>query len=151
MRILLCTDGSAHSLAAARWLAGHACDLRDTPTIQLFHVHPPLPYARAGEVVGRTAVKNYQRETSEEALAPAAKVLHAARLAFHSAWAVGDVANEIADFTEKGAFDLVVMGTHGNGALLNLTLGSVATQCIARLTVPVVVVPRARANVAAAR
>ena len=144
MKLLLLTDGSSHSLEAARWLAGHVGELRDAPDIHVLHVQAPLPYARAGEVVGRAAVEKYQREASEEALAPAAAVLHGAGIGFHKSWTVGEVAPAIADYVEKGKFELVVMGTHGNGALLNLALGSVATKCIATLGVPVVVVPRPR-------
>lgn len=142
MKTLLLTDGSDHSLNAARWLVRHVADFREPPEIHLLHVHPPLPYPRAGEVVGRAAVEKFQRETSEEALAPAAAVLRGANVVFRSSWAAGEVAPTIADYAQKGGFDLVVMGTHGHGALLNLTLGSIATKCIATLHVPVVVVPR---------
>ena len=144
MKILLLTDGSGHSVEAARWLAGHLADFREPPQVHLLHVHPPLPYPRAGEVVGRAAVEKYQRELSEEALAPAAGILRAAGIDFQPSWAVGEVAPTVADYAQKGSFGLVVMGTHGHGALLNLALGSVATKCIATLSVPVVVVPRAR-------
>ena len=143
LKILLLTDGSTHSLAAVGWLVRHAAGLREPPDVRLLHVHPPLPYPRAGEVVGRAAVERYQREASEEALAPAAAILHRADVAFQPAWTVGEIAASIADYASAGNFDLVVMGTHGHGALLNLALGSVATKCIATLRVPVVVVPRA--------
>lgn len=144
MKILLLTDGSARSVDAARWLSKHAADYREPPAIHLLHVHPPLPYPRAGEVVGRAAVEKYQRELSEEALAPASGVLRAAGLEFHPAWVVGEVGPAVADYVDKGGFELVVMGTHGHGSLLNLALGSVATKCIATLRVPVLVVPHPR-------
>ena len=143
LNILLLTDGSSHSLEAARWVIAHAAELREPPAVRLLHVHPPLPYPGAGQVVGRAAVEKYQRETAEDALAPAASVLHRSAIAFEPAWTVGEIAPTIADYARAGSFDLVVMGTHGHGALLNLALGSVATKCIATLRVPVVVVPRA--------
>ena len=138
---LLLTDGSEHSLEAARWLARHAAELRDPPRIHLLHVHPPLPYPRAADVVGRATVETYQREMSDEALAPASGILTQAGIRFQKSWTVGDVAPSIAEYARVGKFDLVVMGTHGHGALLNLALGSVATKCIATLRLPVVVVP----------
>ena len=142
MNALLLTDGSDRSLEAARWLVRQAAELRDPPRIHLLHVHPPLPYPRAVDVVGREAVEGYQREASEEALAPAAAILGQAGLHFHKSWTVGEVATSIAEYARVGKFDLVVMGTHGHGALLNLALGSVATKCIATPQLPVVVVPR---------
>lgn len=143
MKVLLLTDGSPCSLEAARWLAGHVSEFRD-PGLHLLHVHPSLPYPRASEVVGRGTIERYQRETSGEALEPAARTLLEAGLAFDKSWTVGDIAPSIGDFTRAGGFDLVVMGSHGHGAALNLALGSVATKCIALLGVPIVVVPRAR-------
>ena len=144
MRILLLTDGSDRSLEAARWLASYAARLRETPVIHLLHVHPPLPYPIATEVVGRVAVENYQREESERALAPAAAMLRDAGLAPKESWMVGEAAHAIAGYVDKNGFDLVVMGTHGHGAMLNLALGSIATKCIAALGVPVLVVPARR-------
>jgi len=144
MKILILTDGSSYSLAAAKWAVGHVQQLNERPAIHLLHVQAPLPYPRAGEVVGRAAVEKYQREMSEEALAPASAVLGEAGVAFQKSWTVGEIAPSIADYVRAGSFDLVVMGTHGHGALLNLALGSVATRCIATLAVPVVVVPHSR-------
>ena len=142
LKILLLTDGSSHSLEAVHWVIAHAAVLREPPAVHLLHVHPPLPYPGALEVVGRAAVEKYQREAAEEALAPAVSVLRQSGIAFEQAWTVGDVAPSIADYAKGGNYDLVVMGTHGHGALLNLALGSVATKCIAALHVPVIVVPR---------
>jgi nucleotide-binding universal stress UspA family protein len=53
---------------------------------------------------------------------------------------VGHPSDEIASYAEAGNFDLVVMGSHGVGALKNLVLGSVATKVLARCTVPVLLV-----------
>ena len=144
MKILILTDGSDPSLTAARWAARHARQLNERPQIHLLHVQAPLPYARAGEVVGRATVEKYQREMSEEALAPASAVLTEAGIAFQKSWTVGEIAPSIADYARAGSFDLVVMGSRGHGALLNLALGSVATKVIATLDVPVVVVPHPR-------
>jgi len=53
---------------------------------------------------------------------------------------VGHAANEIAAFAEHGKFDLLVMGSRGEGALSNLVLGSVAMKVLARCSVPVLLV-----------
>ena len=142
MKILLLTDGSTHSLDAARWLAAHATQLRDAPDTHLLHVHPPMPYPGAAAIAGRAAVEDYQRGACEEALAGSAAVLQGANVRFHMSWIVGEVAPTITQYVRTGKFDLVVMGTHGHGALANIALGSIATKCIASLGVPIVVVPR---------
>jgi nucleotide-binding universal stress UspA family protein len=53
----------------------------------------------------------------------------------------GDPADRIVAETQEGKHDLVVMGTHGQGGLMALVLGSVARETIHRVRVPVLVVP----------
>ena len=47
----------------------------------------------------------------------------------------------VLDAIETGAHDLIVMGTHGRGAALNLLLGSVAQKVVESSPIPVVLVP----------
>ena len=46
----------------------------------------------------------------------------------------------IAKHADSGKFDLVMMGSHGNGVLVNLVLGSVATKVLANCKTPVLLV-----------
>jgi nucleotide-binding universal stress UspA family protein len=55
-------------------------------------------------------------------------------------WKVGHAGENIAKMAESGKFDLLVMGSHGHGALGNLVMGSVATQVLAHCSVPVLLV-----------
>jgi nucleotide-binding universal stress UspA family protein len=55
---------------------------------------------------------------------------------------VGEPADEIVRRADAGAFDLIVMGTHGHTALANLVLGSVASKVLARSKVPVLFMRR---------
>jgi nucleotide-binding universal stress UspA family protein len=61
---------------------------------------------------------------------------------YQSSWYTGDIAAELAIYVKKHGIDLVVMGSHGQSALANLALGSVATKCIATLDVPIMIVRR---------
>ena len=49
----------------------------------------------------------------------------------------GPVGSTIARFAEDGKFDLLIMGSHGHGTVVNLVMGSVATKVMAECKVPV--------------
>jgi nucleotide-binding universal stress UspA family protein len=140
MKILLAADGSPFTQIAARHLVNHLKWFAKPAEVHLFHVHPALPYPGAAAAVGKAALAKYQREESEAALAVAVKVLATAGVSHTSSWEVGEVTRQIAKYVKAHAIDLVVMGTHGHGALANLALGSVATKCIATLEVPIMIV-----------
>jgi nucleotide-binding universal stress UspA family protein len=142
MKILLAADGSPYTQAAARQLVKHLAWFAARPEVHVVHVQPPLPYPRAEAVVGASAVREYQREESEKALAVAEAELRAAGVPFKASWSVGEVAPELDAYVRREGIDLVVLGSHGHGALTNLALGSVATRCIATLHVPVMIVRR---------
>jgi nucleotide-binding universal stress UspA family protein len=140
MKILIAADGSPYSQGAARHLASHVQWFAEPPEVHVVHVHPALPYPGATAAAGKAAVESYQREESQAALANVEKELTAAGIAYTAAWKVGEVAPKLAAYVKEHGIDLVVMGTHGHGALANLALGSVATKLIATLDVPVMVV-----------
>jgi nucleotide-binding universal stress UspA family protein len=52
----------------------------------------------------------------------------------------GHAPDVIAKLADKGKFDLVVMGSHGHSNLMNLVMGSVTNQVIARCKAPVLLV-----------
>ncbi len=162
MKILLAADGSRFTQGAARYLVRHLQWFAKPPEVHVFHVHPSSPYPGAAtsadavkiqlvEEIGAafaiaqkdliaSVVEKYQRSESEIALAVAQKELLAAEVPHTSAWMVGDVALLISKYVKEHAIDLVIMGTHGHGALANLALGSVVTKSIASLEVPIIVV-----------
>ncbi len=52
----------------------------------------------------------------------------------------GDPAEEIIDFVEHNDIDLVAMATHGRTGLRRLVMGSVATEVLRRVTIPVLLI-----------
>lgn len=140
MRLMIAVDGSKYSRAAARYVARHLAWFTKAPETHLVHVRPPLPYPGALSFAGKKAVDGYYREESEAALAVAEAQLRKARIPYRSAWHVGDIAAELAAHARKHRIDLVVMGSHGHGAVANVVLGSVATKCVATLPVPIMIV-----------
>ena len=143
MKILLAADGSPFTQIAARHLVNHLQWFAKRPEVHVVHVRPPIPYPGAAAAVGRAAIDKYEREESQAALAVAERELMAAGIPYKSSWCLGDVATELDSYVKKNGIDLVVMGSHGQGALANLALGSVATKCIATLEVPIMIVRRA--------
>ena len=140
MKILLAADGSAYTTRAAVWLVQSVGALAKAPEIHLLHVHAPIPYPGVVRVIGRKAIRDYQRDESRKALAVAEKVLRKAKLAHKSTWLVGDIAETVADYVARCRIDLVVMGSHGHSPWVGLALGSVATKLVSRLHAPILVV-----------
>ena len=138
MKILLAADGSDYTRKAAAYLASHVSLLKDKPQVFIHTVHAPIPYPGVIATVGKKTVEAYQREEAEKALEVARKELKG--VASKTSYSVGEVAREIETFVEKNDIDLVVIGSHGHGALANAALGSVATKLIAALSVPILVV-----------
>ncbi|MDB5821851.1 MAG: putative Universal stress protein UspA [Herminiimonas sp.] len=144
MNILLAVDGSEYSVKCVKFLVQHFSWLRDKPALHLLHVKLPIPkglaLAQAHAIIGSNAVEAYYQEESEAELAPAQALLKSHDVPFKSAWLVGDVCEQINAYAAEHQIDLIVMGSHGHGALKNLLLGSVATKILAGSSLPVLVV-----------
>jgi nucleotide-binding universal stress UspA family protein len=139
MKILLAVDGSPYTKKMLAYLVTHDTVFSSTNTYTLFTAHMPLP-ARARSALGKEMVDNYHAEESERVLAPVSKFLLRHGIDAKSAWKVGPAGETIAKFAEAGKFDLLLMGSHGHGALGNLVMGSVATRVLAQCTTPVLLV-----------
>jgi len=139
MKILLAVDGSTYSKKMLAYLTTHESLLNPSNTYFVFTAQPALP-ARAGAAVGKEIVDTYYAEESEKVLAPVSKFLLHHGIDAKSEWKVGPAGATIAKVATEGEFDLIVMGSHGHGAVANLIMGSVATQVLAHCTVPVLLV-----------
>jgi nucleotide-binding universal stress UspA family protein len=85
-------------------------------------------------------VDGYYSDETGKVLSPVVRFLARHSIKATQAWKVGHAGDSIANYATAGGFDLVVMGSHGHGALGNLVMGSVATQVIANCKVPVLLV-----------
>jgi nucleotide-binding universal stress UspA family protein len=142
MKILVAVDGSPHAEAALAALIERIEWFRAVPQLTLLHAHLPVPYKAAAAWVGHEVVAKYYDEESEAALEPGRKLLESRGIPFEVEKCVGDPATEIVRHAVAGAFDLIVMGTHGHTALGNLVMGSVATKVLAGSKVPVLFMKR---------
>ncbi|MFY3384212.1 universal stress protein [Paracidovorax sp. MALMAid1276] len=139
MNILLAVDGSAYTKKMLAYLATHAELLGDNHEYTVLTIQAPLP-ARARSALGKEAVDSYHADEAEKVLAPVCKFLARHGVQAKRAMKVGHVGESIAKVADSGKFDLLVMGSHGHGALATLVMGSVTTQVLAHSKVPVLIV-----------
>ncbi len=139
MKILLAVDGSPFSKKMLAYLSTHEGLFSNANEYTVFTAQPALP-PRARAAVGKEVVDQYYAEESEKVLAPVGKFLLRHGINAKSVWKVGPAGAAIAKLASDGKFDLVVMGSHGHGAVVNLVMGSVATQVLAHCKVPVLLV-----------
>ncbi len=139
MKILLAVDGSSYTKKMLAYLTTHEEFLANDAEFTTLTVMPALP-ARARAAVGKEAVDAYYAEESAKVLDPVVKFLTRHGLKVKTASKVGPAGETIAKFADAGRYDLLMMGSHGNNALGNLVMGSVATKVLAGCGVPVLLV-----------
>lgn len=139
MKILLAVDGSPYSKKMLAYLTTHESLLNNGNSYTVFTAQVALP-TRARAALGKAVVDQYYAEEAEKVLAPVGKFLLRHGIDAKSDWKVGQAGATIAKVATEGQFDLLIMGSHGHGAVANLVMGSVATQVLAHCKVPVLLV-----------
>ena len=140
-RILIAVDGSSHSARVAKAAIRQAAAYKQPPEMHLIYVHLPVP-TLGGLIkpVGHEALQRYYREEGEDAVRGAKKLFDRARLACATHIMVGPVAQSLAREAKKLKCDMIVMGTHGMGAVSGMLLGSVAAKTVHLARCPVLLV-----------
>ena len=139
MNILLAVDGSSYTKKMLAYLTTHDALFSTNNDYTVLTVQMALP-PRARAAVGKEIVNSYHADEAEKVMAPVSKFLTRHGVNAKSVWKVGPVGETIAKMADAGKFDLLVMGSHGHGALGNLVMGSVATQVLAHSKVPLLLV-----------
>ncbi len=139
MKILLAVDGSAYTKKMLAYLVNHNETFGTDSSYTLLTVQSAIP-PRARAALGKALVDQYQLDEAERVLSPVGKFLLRHGIDAKSAWKVGNAGDQIAKFADAGKFELLIMGSHGHGALANLVMGSVATKVLANCSVPILLV-----------
>ena len=139
MKILLALDGSKYTKKMLAYIITHPELFGVDNDFTAFTAHTPLP-PRACAAVGKDIADNYHALECEKVLAPVAKFLVRHNINAQSAWKVGMPGEAIAKFAEDGKFELIVIGSHGHGALRGLLMGSVVSKVIALTDIPTLIV-----------
>ena len=139
MKILLAVDGSAYTKKMLAYLVTHKDTFAGDNAFTLLTVQPAIP-PRARSALGKQVVEQYLLDEAERVLGPVTKFLLRHDINAKSAWKVGQAGELIAKFADAGKFDLLVMGSHGHGALAIYFTGAECSKVIALCGVPVLLV-----------
>lgn len=139
MKILVAADGSPYSKRMLAYLAAHDDWLGPQHRYTVLTVVPPVP-ARAAAVLPKDVLKAHHEEAAERVLKPIRSFFAKQGLEAEFIAKAGEAGAAIAAQANKAKYDLLVMGSHGHGALGNLVLGSVATKVMALCSTPVLLV-----------
>jgi len=138
MNVLLAVDGSSYTKKMLAYLAAHdmysAKNQYTVLTAQLV-----LP-TQARSALGKELVRKYYEDEAMRVMAPVTKFLARHGITAENIWKIGKPGELISKMATEGKFDLIVMGSHGHGALINLVVGSVATEVLAACKIPVLIV-----------
>lgn len=137
-KILIAADGSPYTKKALDYLIENRAQFGLSPIVHLIHVRHPLP-SRAASALGREVCHKYYADETKKALAPARRMLDKAGFTYTVVQRVGEAADEIAAYAEKGKFTLIVMGSHGHGTLANMVLGSTVSKVLAHCKTPLLI------------
>jgi len=132
-------DGSEYTRKMLAYLTVHPEMFSGESEFTLLTVQGMLP-PRARAALGKSATDAYYAGEAAKTLEPPRKFLERHGIQVKSLSKVGNAGEQIAKTAASGQFDLVVMGSHGNSALGNLVMGSVATQVLAQCKTPVLLV-----------
>ncbi|HZM88043.1 MAG TPA: universal stress protein [Blastocatellia bacterium] len=127
IRVLLATDGSEYSAAAARSVAARPWP--DESEIRIVSVAEPIapaadPWYAAAAIAKR--VREDDTKRSEEAVSAARAIVASTGLKIETAVLEGSPKRQIVEDSKKWGAHLVVVGSHGRRGLTRYFLGSVS-------------------------
>lgn len=140
MKILVAVDGSEYTKRMLAYWVAHEDFLGPEHSYTVLAVVPTVP-STAVSVLDRAALQSYYADEGERTLHPIRAFLDRKNLRVTYLSKTGAaVADVIAKTGEAEGFDLLVLGSHGHGAVAGLVLGSVVTRVLATCRVPVLVI-----------
>ena len=139
MKILAAVDGSSYTkrmlgylTAQAEWLvAGH-----DITVLTVNAAVPP----RAAAALDREMLQSYYEDEAEKVFKPIRSFFAKQGVAATFVRKTGHAADLIAKTAESGKFDLLLLGSHGHGALSGLVMGSVTAKVLASCRTPALLI-----------
>jgi nucleotide-binding universal stress UspA family protein len=139
MKMVLAADGSAFTKKALAFLVNQEGLCADCE-LTVLNVQAPVP-PRVKTLAGAGVVADYHRAEARKVLEPIERFLARHEgITFKTTWVVGHAPDEIAGLAQKEKAAMIVMGTHGHGAVGRALMGSVAQKVVTQAKVPVLLV-----------
>jgi nucleotide-binding universal stress UspA family protein len=147
LKVGIAVDGSNYGVAAVRYVLQHRALFGAAPQFTLVHAAPDYAGSTMPDLAGvalpaysAEQIRAMQRQACDKALAPVRALFEAAGVAASTVCLSGPAGDEIAAFAGKKKLDLLVMGSHGYGAVKAAVLGSVAQRVAAHCTTPLLLI-----------
>ncbi|KAJ7538001.1 hypothetical protein O6H91_11G030700 [Diphasiastrum complanatum] len=147
-KVMIAVNESKESDHALRWALDHVVQPADE--VVILHVQPvPQLYAGGDGLVGfyvapdlLSSMKLHQEQVTAMILENAKKICEESQINATTLVIIGDPRDAICEAVEKIHADLLVVGSHGYGAIKRAFLGSVSDYCAHRSKCPVLVVKK---------
>lgn len=139
MKILVAVDGSRYTKRMLAYLAAHDEWLGAHHRYTVLTVVGAVP-PRAARVLDRELLQSHYAEEADRVFKPIRAFFAKQGLSAEFVSRVGAAGDAVTQLARKGKYDLVMMGSHGHGAVAGLVLGSVTNRVLATSDVPVLIV-----------
>eukprot|EP01018_Ginkgo_biloba_P027244 Gb_20328 [translate_table: standard] len=150
-RIMIAVDESEESMYALQWALDYLLIPGNTngksmASDQIIVVHAENEIALTGQVAFTPHVldilERRQKLNTERVLSRAKTISGERNVSIETKMILGDARYAICEATEKMRIDLLVVGSHGHGALRRAVIGSVSDYCTHHAKCPVLIVKR---------
>lgn len=139
MKILVAADGSPYTKRMLAYLAVHEQWLDPAHQYTVLHCLSSLP-PRAAAYLDNETLRSYYDQELNKVFKPLRAFFTRQEVNAAFVSKIGEPGDTIAAFAKKGRYDLLIMGSHGHGALGSLVMGSVVTKVLAKCETPVLIV-----------
>lgn len=136
MKLVFAADGSQCTKKALAFLVTHENLVGPDDEVIVLNVQPAVP-PRVRSAVGAEMVQKYHEDEAEKVLVPIRKFLDKHDIRYRAEWQVGHAAEQILRVAKRSRAHMIVMGTHGHGAVGRAILGSVAQKVVTDSEIPV--------------
>jgi nucleotide-binding universal stress UspA family protein len=147
LKVGIAVDGSDYGIAAAKYTLKHRTLFGARPQFTVIHAVPEFAGATMPDMAGialpaysAEEIKAMQQQAFEKAVTPVRALFDGERVPCDSVCLTGPAGDEIAAYARKKKLDVLVMGSHGYGAIKSAVLGSVAQRVAARCNTPLLLI-----------
>ena len=150
LKVGVAVDGSDYGVAAARYVLKHRALFGGQPKFTVIHAVPEFAGSAMPDMAGialpaysAEEIKAMQQQAFDKAVEPVRQLFDDAGIAIDTVCLTGPAGDEIAAYAKKKKLDLLVMGSHGYGAVKAAVLGSVAQRVAAHCATPLLLIREA--------